>query len=113
MVKQLEAGRRILFGLGTGEVEVAEEWLERGDWIVFYTDGIVEARDPQGDQYGLARFTDQLERSAAAGYAAPETLRRLVHALLDFLQGVLQDDASVLIAQWPTVDRQMLSAAES
>ena len=113
VVKQLEAGRRILFGLGTGEVEVAEEWLERGDWIVFYTDGIIEARDPQGNQYGLARFTDQLERSAAAGYAAPETLRRLVHALLDYQEGVLQDDATVLIAQWPTVDRQMLSAAET
>jgi Stage II sporulation protein E (SpoIIE) len=40
VVKQLDQSRRILFGLGDGQANVAEEWLEPGDRVVFYTDGI-------------------------------------------------------------------------
>ncbi|MCI2237845.1 serine/threonine-protein phosphatase [Paenibacillus sp. TRM 82003] len=100
VVKELTGGHRIMFGLGGGGASVAEEWLQPGDQVVFYTDGIPEARSPGGDFYGLERLVDQLGRSAAAGLAAPETLRRIVHAVLDHQNGVLQDDATVLIAQW-------------
>jgi hypothetical protein len=30
----------------------------------------------------------------------PETLRRLVHSILDYHQGRLQDDATVLLLEW-------------
>ncbi|MDT0164624.1 PP2C family protein-serine/threonine phosphatase [Actinotalea sp. AC32] len=100
VVKQLGGGRRILLGLGDGSGEVAEEWLEPDDWAVLYTDGVTEARDPAGRFYGLERLADQLERSADDARPAPETLRRLMHEVLDHQRGVLQDDATVLVAQW-------------
>ncbi len=100
VAKRLEGGRQIVFGLGRGEARVAEEQLERDDWLVFYTDGITEARDADGAFFGVDRFTDMLERGAAAGLPAPETLRRVSRAVLEHQRGVLQDDATILVAHW-------------
>ncbi|WP_298459842.1 PP2C family protein-serine/threonine phosphatase [uncultured Cellulomonas sp.] len=100
VVKQLTGGRRVLMGLGHEEVAVAEEQLEPGDCVVLYTDGITEARDDTGTFFGIDRLIGHLERSAAADLPAPEMLRRLSHDVLDHQKGVLQDDATLVVAQW-------------
>lgn len=81
-------------------IAVCHEQLEPGDRLLFYTDGITEARDADGRQFGVERFTDFVIRHHAAGLTVAETLRRLVHALLDYHQGRLEDDATVLFCQW-------------
>ncbi len=100
VVASLEAGRRAAFGRGTGELSVGEHVLQPGDALVLYTDGVVEARDPRGEAFGLPRLVDLLERAAAGGHSPPETVRRLVHAVLRHQDDVLQDDATVLLARW-------------
>ena len=79
---------------------VCREQLEPGDRIVLYTDGITEARRPGGGEFGLDRFTDFLIRHHADGLSVPETLRRLTQAILDYHDGRLQDDATVLLCEW-------------
>ncbi|WP_333774842.1 PP2C family protein-serine/threonine phosphatase [Streptomyces sp. IBSBF 3136] len=79
---------------------VCHEHLQPGDRIVLYTDGITEARRPGGPEFGVARFTDFLIRHHADGLPVPETLRRLVHAVLEYHEGRLQDDATVLMCEW-------------
>lgn len=108
VVKALEGGHRPLFGLTaattaappTGEFTIGEEVLQPGDWLVLYTDGITEARDHTGAFFGEARLIDFLCREAAAAHPPPETVRRLVKAVLEHQSGVLQDDATVLLARW-------------
>jgi hypothetical protein len=39
-------------------------------------------------------------RNLAAGLPAPETMRRVVHALLDHQAGDLDDDATLLLVEW-------------
>ncbi|NUV99100.1 serine/threonine-protein phosphatase [Streptomyces sp. CAI 127] len=85
--------------LGVPAVPCREQ-LEPGDRIVLYTDGITEARDAGGREFGLERFTDFLDRHHADGLPVPETLRRLIHAVLDHHGGHLQDDATVLFCEW-------------
>ncbi|MEY9996540.1 hypothetical protein ABIE67_008572 [Streptomyces sp. V4I8] len=46
------------------------------------------------------RFTDFLIRHHADGLPVPETLRRLIHAVLEYHDGRLQDDATVLLCEW-------------
>ena len=114
VVKELTGGHRILFGVPEPgervEVHVAEESLEPGDWVVLHTDGIVEARGADGELFGLERLTDHLERSAAAGLLAPETVRRIVHAVLHHQGGVLQDDASLMVVQWAGAGERRLQS---
>ncbi len=113
VVKQLEHGRRVLLGLGDGEANVAEEWLEPGDRLVFYTDGITEARDEQGAFFGLDRLVDRLGWAAASRQPAPETLRRISHDVLDHQGGRLEDDATLLIAEWSVGDEQRLASSSN
>ncbi|MEU6785871.1 PP2C family protein-serine/threonine phosphatase [Nonomuraea angiospora] len=88
-------------GLRLGAYEdPAHYQLQPGDRILCYTDGVVEAKDPHGREFGLDRFVDFITRHEAAQVSAPETLRRLVQALLQYQHGVLQDDATVLLVEW-------------
>lgn len=79
---------------------VCREQLQPGDHIVLYTDGIVEARGAGDAQFGLERFTDLLIRHHADGLSVPETLRRVVHAVLEYHGDRLQDDTTVLFCRW-------------
>ncbi|MET9392897.1 PP2C family protein-serine/threonine phosphatase [Streptomyces sp. NPDC006624] len=79
---------------------ICEEQLQPGDRIVLYTDGITEARRAGGPEFGLEQFTDFLIRHHADGLPVPETLRRLIQAVLDYHDGRLQDDATVLMCEW-------------
>jgi len=100
VVKELAGGRRVPFGVETAGLTVGQEYLEPGDWLALYTDGITEARDAAGDWFGEARLVDFLTREIAAGHPPPETVRRLGKAVLDHQGGLLQDDASILLARW-------------
>jgi serine phosphatase RsbU (regulator of sigma subunit) len=100
IVRRLDGGRRLPFGFGSGPVVVAEEALEPGDWVILHTDGITDARDHTGEFFGEERLSDFLRREAASGHPPPETVRRLLHAILDHHHGTLNDDATVLIARW-------------
>ncbi|MFI6507635.1 PP2C family protein-serine/threonine phosphatase [Streptosporangium sp. NPDC050855] len=74
--------------------------LEPGDRVVFYSDGITEARNAAGQEFGLSRFVDFIIRHTADGLPAPETLRRLVRSLLNHHDDHLQDDGAVVLVQW-------------
>jgi serine phosphatase RsbU (regulator of sigma subunit) len=102
VVKSLDGGHRILLGIEPEAPVIAEERLEPGDWVVLYTDGITEARDVEGDFFGLERLIGIVERGAAAQEPAPEVLRRITNDVLGHQQGVLQDDATLVLAQWQT-----------
>jgi serine phosphatase RsbU (regulator of sigma subunit) len=74
--------------------------LQPDDRVLFYTDGIIEAQSPDGELFGLERFIDFIIRHEADGLSAPETLRRLIQAILLHQRGRLQDDATVLMVEW-------------
>ncbi|MFF5175927.1 PP2C family protein-serine/threonine phosphatase [Micromonospora sp. NPDC000089] len=87
--------------LGTlREPVVVEESLEPEDDVLFYTDGIVEARSPAGEPFGVDRLIDFTLRSLADDLPLPETARRLVHAILTFQDDKLRDDATLLLVRW-------------
>lgn len=82
--------------------------LEPGDRLLFYTDGVIEARSPTGEEFGLDRFADFVIRREADDVPPPETLRRLIQTLLEHQQDRLQDDATVLLVEWKTQRQHQL-----
>jgi phosphoserine phosphatase RsbU/P len=109
VVRELPAGRRMPLGIDDASVDVGEEMMEPGDRLLLYTDGITEARDPHGEQFGVDRLIDHTERHAAAGLPAAETLRRLAHAVAAHHDGPADDDATLLLAEWsPAAARRAL-----
>lgn len=106
LVRSLHVEPRLPFGLGqdfdpsAAHLVVGSEQLEPGDRVLLYTDGVTEARSPEGDFFGLQRLTDMLARNFDGGLPPPETMRRLVRSVLEHQQGQLDDDATMLLAEW-------------
>ncbi len=100
VVAELSEEPGLPFGLGPFPTSVGRRTLQAGDALVLYTDGVVEAQTPNGEEFGLMRLRDQLEREAASGLRADETLRRLVRAVLDHRVDTLRDDATLLMIRW-------------
>jgi hypothetical protein len=101
VVGELPADSTFPLGFGDLTATVAEFDLQPGDRIVFYTDGVIEARSASGEEFGLARLGDFVARAAAAHEPPAETVRRLVHSVLAHEAGQLRDDATVLMLGWP------------
>jgi serine phosphatase RsbU (regulator of sigma subunit) len=103
LVKSLPAPTALPLGIGDrlgSHVEVAEETLEPGDYLLLYTDGVVEARSASGEFFGTERLAGFVTRALADQLPAAETMRRLVKAILDHQHEQLQDDASALCLHW-------------
>jgi sigma-B regulation protein RsbU (phosphoserine phosphatase) len=73
----------------------AEVTVAPGDRVVFYTDGITEARNPEGDEYGEER----LAAAAIAARALPvEEIKDALFAdVTAFSQGKFDDDATLIV----------------
>jgi serine phosphatase RsbU (regulator of sigma subunit) len=100
VVPTLPFGLGRTFGAAGTPATVGFEQLQPGDLLLLYTDGVTEARSPEGDFFGLDRLIDLVVRNLAAGLPAPETMRRVVRALLEHQSGNLSDDATLLLVQW-------------
>ncbi len=70
--------------------------LERDDCLVLYTDGVTEALDGNGDEFGFERMTQSVRASAAQGASA--ILTRLIDDLRSFVGAQPQNDDITLIA---------------
>ena len=105
VVKIRDAEPGLPFGLGhvtDGARSSQVQSLEPGDRLLLYSDGVVEARDATGEFFGADRLGDLIVRQTVGGAPAPETMRRLMHAILDHQKGALQDDATTMLLEWRT-----------
>ncbi|VVB69087.1 Stage II sporulation protein E (SpoIIE) [uncultured archaeon] len=72
------------------EYEQRQTALERGDVLLLYTDGIVEAMDAKEDLFSLERLKSSL--TAAAELSAQEMLDAILADLKRFVGGEAQSD---------------------
>jgi hypothetical protein len=105
----LEISPGVPVGLGAlGAVvgTLSEIALEPGDGVLLYTDGVTEARDPDGEVFSESRLRDLLAREHLAGGPPQEVIRRLVRSALDHSQVRLRDDATLLYLRWNPAERE-------
>ena len=103
IVKTMETEPGLPLGLGEtfgDDRRLSNESLEPGDRVLLYSDGVVEARNADGEFFGVERLADLVSREAVGGQPAPETMRRLMHAILEHQSGALQDDATTMLVEW-------------
>lgn len=73
--------------------------LGPGDALVFYTDGITEARNLEGDLYGDDRLIDELRTLTDA--PADLIADSIIRSARRFTHGPLDDDVAVLVVRVP------------
>jgi serine phosphatase RsbU (regulator of sigma subunit) len=103
----LSAEPWVPFGIGGGysaptgpSTTVAEHSLQPGDRLLFFTDGVVEARPSGGEPFGVERLVDLTRRAMADRQTLAETARRLARSVVEHRQGTLEDDATILLLGW-------------
>ena len=94
---RLLTGGGLLLGLReTSCYEEVRVELDPGDAIAFYTDGVTDARSPQGLDYGEERLRDLVAAAAAGG--SEEALARIMSSVADFEQDAPRtDDLTVVM----------------
>lgn len=88
-------------GLGLVTTEESVHHFAPGEAVLFYTDGITEARSPSGAEFGRDRVARAVERSLQHHDRPSEVLRRLLLALADHSAAPLRDDASAILLRRP------------
>ena len=70
--------------------------LEAGDCLILYTDGVTEALDVNGLEFGISKLIEAVQASSLSG--APAILSRVTGDLKTFVGGHSQNDDITLIA---------------
>jgi serine phosphatase RsbU (regulator of sigma subunit) len=68
--------------------------------VLFYTDGITEARSSEGSFFGDDRLADLLVRASLENLPVQETVRHLAESILRFSSVGLRDDATMLLMEY-------------
>jgi sigma-B regulation protein RsbU (phosphoserine phosphatase) len=85
-----------MFDSLTCEINRAD--LAAGDVLVLYTDGITEAENSQGEEFGMERLSAIIRRDSSL--SADDLMANIFQSAQDFCQGVgFNDDATVLIVK--------------
>ena len=87
------------FPLGIYDDVTYEEWvmnLDPGDILVFHSDGLSEAMDPEGNFFGIARIASLIEQNASL---TPDQLAdRLLAEVQEFTRGMaITDDRTLVV----------------
>jgi sigma-B regulation protein RsbU (phosphoserine phosphatase) len=93
--ERLQAGGGVLGVFPHQAFSTGSAQLAPGDRVLFFTDGVTEAGDHAGEEFGEARLLNLLqEHRAAAALALQE---KILTAVGEFSRGHWQDDATLLV----------------
>jgi sigma-B regulation protein RsbU (phosphoserine phosphatase) len=95
-IERLDRGGPVFGVIADAEYEQAEIALQPGDRLVLYTDGLTEARDAAGEEFGEARLLEAAVRHRDC--SAPALQARLAADVAAFTGARLQDDATLIVA---------------
>jgi sigma-B regulation protein RsbU (phosphoserine phosphatase) len=98
LVERLEAGGIPIGIFAESAYQMGTSRLENGDWLVIFTDGIVEAENAKQDEYGEPEFIRLVDRES--GCTPAELLRRMLAELDTFVGNTPQhDDMTCLLVK--------------
>jgi len=95
-LQELRAGGLVLGPDPAAEYSRGEVLMKRGDMLVLYTDGIIEAENPSGEQFGTGRLGDVILASGDA--LAPDVVSGVFQAVDGFAEGCRQRDDMTVVA---------------
>jgi hypothetical protein len=78
-----------------GEVQGAEMSLQENDRILLYSDGVIEARAPDGEYLELDRLIQMIE-TADHNKGIDDLVHSLIDEVMEHSSGPLRDDATIL-----------------
>jgi serine phosphatase RsbU (regulator of sigma subunit) len=95
-VEWVEGSHGVLLGVFADPVLVNQQLdLNPGDAVVLYTDGVIEARNEEGEEFGLDRLAELL--GTCSGRSAEGIARRIERSVLDHRGERTEDDVAIVV----------------
>ena len=96
-MERLDSTATVLGVFKDWDCEIEESRVHPGDTLALYTDGITEAFDHAGDEFGEARLSDALRRHR--GLCSQELLSAIVGEVQRFSPHEQNDDITLIVAK--------------
>jgi sigma-B regulation protein RsbU (phosphoserine phosphatase) len=93
--ERLREGGPVLGVFASREYEMGLAQLFTGDRVILFTDGVTEACNPAGEEFGEARLLCLLQEQRSL--SADELQAKILAAVAEFSGGRWQDDATLLV----------------
>lgn len=77
--------------------ELASAELMPGDMVVFYTDGVTEAENADGEEFGLERLSELVQRNSSL--SAEDLMNNVYNAAANFCSDDFNDDVTLLVVK--------------
>ncbi|HEX3319936.1 MAG TPA: PP2C family protein-serine/threonine phosphatase [Terriglobales bacterium] len=98
-IERFETGGLPLGILLNSNYESATVSLETNDWLLIFTDGLVEAMNTSGEEFGEARVLEQLHH--CANTAPADALKRMISSVDAFVGNTPQhDDVTAMLLKF-------------
>lgn len=98
-LSKLEAGGRVLGLFADNPYDEGRVALQPGDVILIFSDGLPEAIDPAGNEFGDERIEALIRQHA--GLAPPELLDHILQEVGDFVAGApARDDLTIFVLRY-------------
>lgn len=68
-----------------------------GDMVVFYTDGVTEAENADGEEFGLERLSELVQRNSSL--SAEDLMNNVYNAAANFCSDDFNDDVTLLVVK--------------
>ncbi|MFG2138547.1 PP2C family protein-serine/threonine phosphatase [Streptomyces sp. NPDC048650] len=100
VITSLEGPGTLPVGFGGDTPQISTRQLQKGDRLLFYTDGLVEEHKHGGELFGEERLTETVERVGPTSHSVQHMVRALSHALIQEREGTTSDDATLFLVEW-------------
>ncbi len=95
-MQELQTGGMVLGLFVEAEYEAGSVRMQPGDHLVLFTDGVIEALNSEGEEYGLPRLIKLLQANSLS--TTPEILSQLKDSVLSFsAQTPQHDDITMMV----------------
>src|SRR6267143_4239837 len=93
--QRLREGGGVLGVFPDQKFDLGSAQLAPGDRVILFTDGVTEANNPEGEEFGEERLLGLLEQNRAS--SAGELQKRILNAAAAFSDGHWHDDVTLLV----------------
>lgn len=98
LIQRLTSGGTVLGTFAESAYQQETVRLKHGDSLVLFSDGVSEATDSRGEEFGEDRLIASAKLSVSS--SAAEMLQRILGAVREFCKGTQADDITVAVVKY-------------
>lgn len=99
-ISKLKGETNELLGLDIDDFISNTIYIQSGDIVILFSDGVINASSREGEQFGDKRFDELVQQAINSCNNTSEMTRVIAHKIKQYVDGDLKDDMGIVIIRW-------------